>query len=206
MTAVYFFLTILCAYLLGSLSFAIIVSKLMGLTDPRDYGSHNPGATNVLRSGNKVAAMLTLLGDAGKGWLAVFLAQHYAVVFELGIWLVPLIGFAVFVGHLYPLYHHFKGGKGVATACGVLFGLNVWLGLATLLTWLMIAVFFRYSSLAAIVAAVFAVFYNLFLFGFDAQALIIFLISGLLIYRHRGNIAKLIQGKEGRFGEKASPK
>jgi len=202
MTTIYFLIALLGAYLIGSLSFAIIVTRLMGMSDPRSYGSGNPGATNVLRSGSKLAAILTLLGDALKGWVAVFLAQRYGASLGLGDWLVPLVGLAVLLGHLYPLYHGFKGGKGVATAAGVLFAFNIWLGLATLVTWLLIAFFFRYSSLAAIVAALFASFYNVLLFGFDAQALVVFILSGLLVYRHRSNIANLLQGKEGRLGKR----
>ena len=200
MSSVYFLLAVLIAYLIGSLSFAIIVTRLMGLSDPRDYGSGNPGATNVLRSGSKLAAMLTLFGDGLKGWLAVFLAQHYGASFSVGSGLVPLVGLAVFLGHLFPLYHGFKGGKGVATGAGVLFGFDVWLGLATVATWLIIAFFFRYSSLAALVSALFASFYNMLLFDFDTQQIVVMLLSGLLIYRHRSNIAKLIQGKEARIG------
>lgn len=203
MSSVYFLLALLSAYLIGSLSFAIIVTRLMGLSDPRSYGSGNPGATNVLRSGSKVAAILTLLGDAAKGWLAVFLARHYGTPLALGDWLIPLVGLVVFLGHLFPLYHGFKGGKGVATGAGVLFGFDLWLGLATVVTWVVIAVFFRYSSLAALVSAVFASFYNMLLFGFEEQQVIVILLSGLLIYRHRSNIAKLIQGKEARIGAKA---
>lgn len=190
------------AYLIGSVSFAVVVSRAMGLADPRTYGSGNPGATNVLRSGNKKAAVLTLLGDAAKGWLAVWLAQLVAPRFgvdEVGIALAVI---AVFLGHLYPVFHRFAGGKGVATAAGILLALNVWLGLATLATWLIIAVFFRYSSLAALVSAVFAPFFYVLMFGFDWVAGAIALMAVLLIARHRANIAKLLAGKESRIGEK----
>ena len=190
------------AYLIGSVSFAVVVSRVMGLADPRTYGSGNPGATNVLRSGNKKAAILTLLGDAAKGWLAVWLAQLLAPRFgvdEVGIALVVI---AVFLGHLYPVFHRFAGGKGVATAAGILLAVNVWLGLATLATWLIIAVFFRYSSLAALVSAVFAPFFYVLMFGFDWIAGAVALMAVLLIARHRANIAKLLAGKESRIGEK----
>lgn len=196
---------IVIAYLIGSVSFAVVVSKLMGLPDPHTYGSKNPGATNVLRSGNKTAAVFTLLGDAFKGWFAVWLAQSLASRFDFGDWTLAGVALAVFVGHLYPLFHGFKGGKGVATAAGVLLGLSAWLGLATLASWIIIAVFFRYSSLAALVAAVFAVFFYLFLFGMDDIALAVIAMSALLIWRHRGNIAKLLAGKESRIGERKSP-
>ena len=190
------------AYLIGSVSFAVVVSRVMGLADPRTYGSGNPGATNVLRSGNKKAAILTLLGDAAKGWLAVWLAQWLAPRFgvdEVGIALVVI---AVFLGHLYPVFHRFAGGKGVATAAGILLAINVWLGLATLATWLIIAVFFRYSSLAALVSAVFAPFFYVLMNGFDWIAGAVALMAVLLIARHRANIAKLLAGKESRIGEK----
>ena len=188
-------LTILAAYCLGSVSFAIVVSRWMRLPDPRSYGSKNPGATNVLRTGKKTAAVLTLLGDAGKGWLAVWLA-----------WLlgadVPAAGMAVFLGHLYPVWHRFKGGKGVATAAGVLFGFNVWLGLATLATWIAIVVFFRYSSLAALVAALFAPFYAWWLFGLSPVLPVVAAIAMLLVWRHRANISRLLAGTESRLGQK----
>ena len=190
------------AYLIGSVSFAVVVSRLMGLADPRTYGSGNPGATNVLRSGNKKAAILTLLGDAAKGWLAVWLAQLLAPRFGVDEVGVALVVIAVFLGHLYPVFHRFAGGKGVATAAGILLAINVWLGLATLATWLIIAVFFRYSSLAALVSAVFAPFFYVLMFGFDWVAGAVALMAVLLIARHRANIAKLLAGKESRIGEK----
>jgi acyl phosphate:glycerol-3-phosphate acyltransferase len=190
------------AYLVGSISFAVVVSRLFGLSDPRTYGSKNPGATNVLRSGNKAAAVLTLLGDGAKGWLAVWLAQQYGPQYGIDDSGIALAALAVFVGHLWPVFFKFVGGKGVATALGVLIGLNVWLGLAPLLTWLVIAYAFRYSSLAALVASVFAPFYYGLLFGIDAKLLAVLVMSGLLVYRHRQNIANLMAGKESRIGSK----
>ncbi len=190
------------AYLAGSVSFAVVISRIMGLADPRTYGSKNPGATNVLRSGNRVAAVLTLLGDAAKGWLAVMLVKALGARYGLGDGTVALVALAVFLGHLFPVFHRFAGGKGVATAAGVLLALNPWLGLGTLVTWLLIAGFFRYSSLAALVAAVFAPLWYLFLFGPDPIAAAVGVISALLIWRHAGNIAKLLSGKESRIGQK----
>ncbi|MGC8806844.1 MAG: glycerol-3-phosphate 1-O-acyltransferase PlsY [Thiomonas sp.] len=195
------------AYLLGSLSFAVLVSRAMGMADPRSYGSGNPGATNVLRSGNKLAAILTLVLDAFKGWLAVWLAFVVGPAIGLGSPGVALVSVAVFLGHLYPVFFHFKGGKGVATAAGVLFAIQPWLGLATLATWLIVAVFFRYSSLAALVAAVFAPFYYWFGGGLawatdPALLLALVLISAMLIWRHRANIGKLMRGEESRIGRK----
>ncbi|MBY4895475.1 glycerol-3-phosphate 1-O-acyltransferase PlsY [Cupriavidus sp. AU9028] len=192
----------LLAYLIGSISFAVVVSKSMGLPDPHSYGSGNPGATNVLRTGNKKAALLTLLGDGLKGWLAVWLAQHFGPGYGIDATGIALVAVGVFLGHLFPVFHRFAGGKGVATAAGILLAINPWLGLATLATWIVIAVFFRYSSLAALVSAVFAPFYYVLLFGTNAIALAIVAISVLLIVRHRQNIAKLLAGKESRIGEK----
>lgn len=192
----------LAAYLIGSVSFAVVVSKLFGLSDPRTYGSKNPGATNVLRSGNKAAAILTLLGDGFKGWLAVWLALRYGEQYGVGDSGIALVAIAVFLGHLWPVFFRFVGGKGVATALGVLLGLSGWLGLATLVTWLVIAYAFRYSSLAALVASVFAPFYYGLLFGTDTILLAVLVMSGLLIYRHRQNIGNLMAGKEGRIGSK----
>lgn len=190
------------AYLLGSVSFAVVVSKFFRLADPRTYGSKNPGATNVLRSGNKAAAALTLLGDGAKGWLAVWLAIRFGEQVGVGDTGVALVAIAVFLGHLWPVFFRFVGGKGVATALGVLLGLNGWLGLATLVTWLVIAYAFRYSSLAALVASVFAPFYYGLLFGIDIKLLAVVVMSALLIYRHRQNIANLFAGKESRIGSK----
>ncbi|HYD80888.1 MAG TPA: glycerol-3-phosphate 1-O-acyltransferase PlsY [Paucimonas sp.] len=190
------------AYLIGSISFAVVVSKLFGLADPRTYGSKNPGATNVLRSGNKAAAALTLLGDGIKGWFAVWLAQRFSEQYGVGESGVALVAVAVFVGHLWPVFFRFKGGKGVATALGVLLALNGWLGLATLATWLVIAYAFRYSSLAALVASAFAPFYYGLLFGVAPGLFAVLVMSGLLVYRHRQNIGNLLAGKESRIGAK----
>lgn len=195
-------LFVVAAYLIGSISFAVVVSRLFRLADPRTYGSKNPGATNVLRSGNKAAAALTLLGDGAKGWLAVWLAQRFGEQYGVGDTGVALVSVAVFLGHLWPVFFRFVGGKGVATALGVLLGLNGWLGLATLVTWLVIAYAFRYSSLAALVASIFAPFYYGLLFGIDSKLLAVAVMSALLIYRHRQNIANLMAGKESRIGSK----
>ncbi|SAL49892.1 glycerol-3-phosphate 1-O-acyltransferase PlsY [Caballeronia telluris] len=192
----------LAAYLIGSISFAVVVSRVMGLADPRSYGSGNPGATNVLRTGNKLAAVLTLLGDAFKGWLPVWLVVHFGARFGLDSTAIALAAIAVFLGHLYPVFFRFQGGKGVATAAGVLLAIHPALGLATLLTWLIIAFFFRYSSLAALVAAVFAPFFQVFLFGPSRISLAVAAMSALLIWRHRGNIKKLLNGQESRIGDK----
>ena len=195
----------LLAYLIGSLSFAVIVSKAMGLNDPRSFGSKNPGATNVLRSGNKGAAVATLLLDGLKGWLPVVLVKWYGGAYGLGDGTVALVGLAAFLGHLYPVFFHFKGGKGVATAAGVLLGISWVLGLATLATWLIVAYFSRYSSLASLAAAVFAPLY--YLLGDRAAwyvdkgiLMVVFVISALLLYRHRENISKLLKGTESRLG------
>lgn len=196
---------VVLAYLVGSLSFAVIVSRLMGLADPRSYGSKNPGATNVLRSGNKAAAILTLVLDALKGYVPVVVALVAGPRWGGGETAIAFVGLAAFVGHLWPVFFRFEGGKGVATAAGVLLALNPWLGLATLASWLIIAVFFRYSSLASIVAAAFAPFYQLLLWGMDAQALAIIVMSLLLIWRHEGNIRKLLAGTESKIGQKAAP-
>ena len=193
------------AYLLGSISFAVVVSRLYALPDPRSYGSGNPGATNVLRTGRKSAAALTLLGDAGKGWLAVALAQVLSGEAGVGSVAVPFAGAAAFLGHLFPVFHRFQGGKGVATACGVLLGFDPWLGLGTLVTWVAIAAFFRLSSLASLVAALFAPAFAFWLFGLANVVWATALISLLLIWRHRANIARLVAGKESRIGAKAAP-
>lgn len=202
MESLYILIAVLAAYLAGSVSFAVVVSRVMGLADPRSYGSKNPGATNVLRSGNRTAAVLTLLGDAAKGWIAVTLARALASRYGFGEGTIALVALAVFLGHLFPVFHRFVGGKGVATAAGVLLALNAWLGLATLLTWLLIAGFFRYSSLAALVAAVFAPLWYLFMFGPDPIAAAVGVMSALLIWRHGKNIARLLSGKESRMGQK----
>jgi acyl phosphate:glycerol-3-phosphate acyltransferase len=199
----YNLLAIIAAYLIGSLSFAVIVSKLFGLPDPHTYGSGNPGATNVLRTGKKAAALLTLLGDGAKGWFAVWLAQRYAT--EFGLMQIALAGvaIAVFFGHLFPIFFKFKGGKGVATAAGILLAISPWLGLATLATWLIIAIFFRYSSLAALVSSVFAPLYTFFLFGLQSPYLLaVILMCALLVWRHKENITKLLNGTESKLGAK----
>ena len=197
-------LAILAGYLIGSLSFAVIVSRLMGLSDPRSYGSKNPGATNVLRSGNKAAAILTLVLDALKGYVPVVAALLLAPRFGWGDGTVAWVGLAAFLGHLWPVFFRFQGGKGVATAAGVLLAVNPWLGLATLASWLIIAAFFRYSSLASIVAALFAPFYQLLIWGVDPAALPVAIMSLLLVWRHEGNIRKLLAGTESRIGQKAA--
>ncbi len=193
----------IAAYLLGSVSFAIVVSKFFSLQDPRTFGSGNPGATNVLRTGNKKAAALTLLGDCLKGWVPVALAVGFDERLGLGSAGIALVAVAVFAGHLWPVFFRFKGGKGVATALGVLLGLNPLLGLATLITWCVVAYAFRYSSLAALVAAVFAPFYYTLLFGIDAVSLAVLVMSALLIWRHKNNIGNLLAGKESRIGKKS---
>ena len=194
------------AYLMGSVSFAIVVSKLLRLEDPRTYGSQNPGATNVLRTGNKLAAVLTLVGDCAKGWFAVVLAIYFSTPLELGITGVSLAAFAVFAGHVWPIFFGFKGGKGVATALGVLLALSPPVGVTTLCTWIIIAYTYRYSSLAALVAAVFAPIYQLLLFGPGVKLVAIFLMSVILIYRHRGNIANLRAGTETRLARRYEKK
>ena len=201
--SVFYALLILGAYLIGSISFAVLVSKVMRLPDPHTYGSGNPGATNVLRTGNKLAAVLTLLGDALKGYVALFLAKALVGI-ELDSFVLPMVAVAAFVGHLFPVFHGFKGGKGVATALGILLGIDAWLGLATLSTWLIVAFFMRYSSLAALIAALFAPLYFIFLFGIQPMAIAIALMSVLLIGRHRSNIKKLLDGTEGRIGSKGA--
>ncbi|HET8748695.1 MAG TPA: glycerol-3-phosphate 1-O-acyltransferase PlsY [Ramlibacter sp.] len=204
-------LAVLAAYLLGSLSFAVIVSRAMGLSDPRTFGSRNPGATNVLRSGSKAAAIVTLLFDALKGFVPVLLVKLYGRNYGLGDATLALVGLAAFLGHLYPVFFRFQGGKGVATFLGVVFGVHWLLGLATCLTWLIIAFFFRYSSLASLVAAVFAPTFYLLVAGnaWYAEgpvAMALFVMALLLAWRHRANIQRLLQGKESKLGaKKAEP-
>ena len=194
------------AYLIGSISFAVVVSKCMRLPDPHSYGSGNPGATNVLRTGNKKAAVLTLIGDALKGYLAVMLSRmilgDQSLTATLGSWVLCGVVIAVFLGQVFPIFHGFKGGKGVATACGILFGINVILGAATLGTWIIVATFMRYSSLAALAAAIFGPIYFVFLFGFQPMAIALLIVCLLLIWRHRSNIKNLMNGTEGRLGSK----
>jgi len=189
-------LAVVAAYLLGSVSFAIVVSRLMRLPDPRSYGSKNPGATNVLRTGKKVAAVLTLAGDGAKGWFAVWLAEL----------LVPgtgaLAGLAAFGGHLYPVFHRFQGGKGVATAAGVLLGIDWRIGLGAIATWIIIAAFLRYSSLAAMVCLVFASVFTFWLHGLGVELGVVAVMSAFLVWRHKDNIKRLIAGTESKLGEK----
>ena len=204
-------LAIAASYLVGSLSFAVIVSKVLGMADPRSYGSKNPGATNVLRSGRKGAALATLLLDALKGWLPVFLIVRFGAGHGMGLDTAALAGLAAFLGHLYPVFFRFQGGKGVATAAGVLVGVAPLLGLATGLTWLIVAVFFRFSSLASLAAAFFAPAYYLIGGGIawplDAIALLALVVmSLLLVWRHRENIRRLVAGTESKLGAKSVPK
>ena len=203
-------LLIPAAYLIGSISFAVVVSKCMRLPDPHSYGSGNPGATNVLRTGNKLAAVLTLIGDALKGYLAVIFGRillgDESLSSTLNSWMLCGVVVAVFLGHLFPVFHRFKGGKGVATACGILFGINWILGAATLATWIIVAMFMRYSSMAAIAAAVFGPIYFVFLFGLQPMAIALLVVCLLLIWRHRSNITNLMNGTESRIGSKKKAK
>jgi len=194
---------LLAAYLVGSLSFAVIVSRLMGLADPRSYGSKNPGATNVLRSGNRKAAILTLVFDALKGYVPVALAVWFGPRVGIGDAMAAFIGLAAFMGHLWPVFFRFEGGKGVATAAGVLLALNLPLGALVLMTWLVVAYLSRYSSLASIVAAASAPVYDLLLWEGGTQAIAIIAMSLLLVWRHFGNIQKLMAGTESKIGQKA---
>jgi acyl phosphate:glycerol-3-phosphate acyltransferase len=192
-------LTLLIAYLIGSISFAVIMSRVFGLPDPRSYGSGNPGATNVLRTGKKAAAVLTLVGDSTKGWLAVALASRFADAGSTDL-AMAYAGAAVIVGHMYPIFFRFQGGKGVSTALGVLFGFNLFLAAGTLATWLIVFFFFRISSLAALVAALFAPFFTMLLYNPQHPLFVaVVLISLLLIWRHRNNIRNLLAGTEGRI-------
>ena len=193
---------VIASYLLGSISFAVITSRLFDLPDPRTYGSGNPGATNVLRSGKKAAAALTLLGDAAKGWLAVFLAIRFSPSGVSYTMLAAAVAIAVFIGHLFPIFLRFKGGKGVATALGVLLALNAWVGLGGLLTWLFMALVFRFSSLAALTAAASTPIYA-FLLGLPREWVIASVImSLLLIWRHKSNIQNLLAGKEAKISKR----
>ncbi len=194
---------VVLAYLIGSVPFAVVVSRLYGLQDPRSYGSGNPGATNVLRSGNKSAAVLTLLGDAAKGWFAVWLVAKLGA----SVPVVAVAALAVFLGHLYPVFLKFKGGKGVATALGVMIAIEPLMAIAAMATWLIIAVFFRYSSLAAIVCAIFAPFFyvfggNLAWTAYPPLTIVLVIIALFLLYRHRANISRLLAGTEPRLGSK----
>ena len=197
MTATVF---VLAAYLIGSVSFAVVVSKLMRLPDPHSYGSGNPGATNVLRTGNKRAAVLTLLGDAAKGWFAVWLAFTLAPPFNLGATVVAAVAVAAFLGHLFPVFHRFQGGKGVATALGILLALSLPLALGAILLWLIVFYFSKISSLAALVAAAVSPLFTVHFFGFGAYASAVLIMALLLIWRHRANIRKLRDGTESRVG------
>lgn len=196
---------VVAAYLVGSLSFAVIISRLAGLSDPRTYGSKNPGATNVLRSGNRAAAVATLVLDALKGYVPVVLAVWLAPRFGWGQGTVALVGLAAFLGHLWPVFFRFQGGKGVATAAGVLFGLNPWLGLATLASFAIIVAFFRYVSLASIVAAAFAPFYQMLIWGQGPTLFAVGVMGLLLVWRHSENIRRLFAGTESRLGGKTKP-
>lgn len=189
-------LIIIAAYLLGSVSFAVVVSKAFALPDPHDYGSGNPGATNVLRTGNKVAALLTVVGDGGKGWLAVFLAGIAANAFAAPGWVVPAAALAVFLGHLYPVFHDFKGGKGVSTAAGIVYALHWPLGLALMVVWITMAIGFRISSLAALTAAALMPLGGFYFFGNSLTAWVLVPIALLLFWRHKANIRQLMEGKE----------
>ena len=197
------------AYLIGSVSFAVVVSRFMGLDDPRSYGSNNPGATNVLRSGNKLAAVLTLLLDAVKGWLPVWVVVHEGAAYGLGEGTVAMVALAAFMGHVWPVFFRFQGGKGVATAAGVLIGIQPFFGVATLATWLIVAYFSRYSSLAALASALFAPAYYFLGHRVDwymdnRVLLAVAVISAVLIWRHQANIGKLMRGEESRIGGKKS--
>jgi glycerol-3-phosphate acyltransferase PlsY len=200
-------LAVIAAYLVGSLAFAVIVSRVMGLSDPRTFGSKNPGATNVLRSGSKAAAVVTLLLDACKGLVPVLLVKAFGKPYGMEDATIALVGLAAFLGHLYPVFFRFQGGKGVATFIGVVFGIHWGLGIATGLTWLIIAFFFRYSSLASLVAAVFAPVYYLLgnrvaWYAEGPIAMALFAMAMLLGWRHRENIKRLIEGRESKLGAK----
>jgi acyl phosphate:glycerol-3-phosphate acyltransferase len=195
-------LAIVLAYLIGSIPFAVVVSWFMRLPDPRTYGSSNPGATNVLRSGNKIAALLTLFGDAAKGWFAVYLFKQYGPQFALDVLVVAPVALFVFLGHVFPVWLKFKGGKGVATALGVLLGLNTWLALAIVTVWLVVVILSRYSSLGALVASAFAPFATWYWFNWGPVTMAVIAISLILVWRHHANIGKLMRGEESRIGEK----
>ncbi len=207
---VYPVLATLAAYAIGSLSFAVIVSQAMGLNDPRTYGSKNPGATNVLRSGSKAAAITTLLLDALKGWVPVVLVTWFGKPYGLEEGTLALVALAAFLGHLYPVFFRFKGGKGVATALGVIVGISPLLGLAVLASFVIVVFFSRYVSLASLVAAVFAPVYYVFgdglaWFSDNRVVLVLAVMAGLLVWRHAGNIKRLIDGTESRLGQKKAP-
>lgn len=192
---------VLFAYLIGSISFAVIASKLFGLPDPRTFGSKNPGATNVLRTGKKAAAALTLFGDGVKGWLAVFLALRFAADYGVSEYGVAAVCVAVFLGHVYPVFFNFHGGKGVATLLGILLALSLWLGLSVLATWLVAILIWRISSLSALIAAALAPLYAVLLLRFNILSVTVLLLSLLLIWRHQSNIRNLLSGKEKPIGQ-----
>lgn len=204
-STVFSLLAVVAGYLIGSLSFAVIVSRLMGLSDPRSYGSGNPGATNVLRSGNKAAAILTLVFDALKGYVPVVLVLRFGAPYGLEEGTAALVGLAAFIGHLWPVFFKFVGGKGVATAAGVLLAINPWLGLAVLGVWIAMAVVFRYSSLASLSAAVAAPLLQMLVWDIGPELPAIVLMSLLLVWRHSANIKKLLAGTESKLGQKAAP-
>ena len=209
MQTIYPILAVVAAYLVGSLAFAVIISRVMGLADPRTFGSKNPGATNVLRSGSKAAAIVVLLLDACKGLVPVLLVKYFGKPYGMGDGTVAMVGLAAFLGHLYPLYFKFKGGKGVATFLGVVFGIHWVLGLATAATWLIIAFFFRYSSLASLVSAIFAPVYYLLgnrhaWYAETPIAIALAAMAALLFWRHRENIGRLMEGKESKLGSRRS--
>ena len=193
---------IILAYLLGSVSFAVVASWIFRLPDPRTFGSMNPGATNVLRGGNKAAAIFTLLGDSAKGWVAVALAQHFAPVWGLDNQIIAAVALLVFLGHIWPVFLRFKGGRGVATAIGVVLGLNLWSGILAVITWIIVAIIWRFSSLSALVAATLTPVYAWIFLGSSLSAFVIFTISLLVIWRHKSNVANLLAGKETRIGER----
>jgi len=203
MNAMFFVAAVLAAYLVGSLSFAVIISRVMGLADPRSYGSKNPGATNVLRSGSRPAAMLTLAFDALKGYVPVLLVLMFGQPYGLGENAAAFVGLAAFIGHLWPVFFRFQGGKGVATAAGVLMAVNPLLGVAALLSFALIVAFSRYVSLGSMVAAVFAPFYQMLIWGPELSTLALVVMSLLLVWRHEGNIRKLLAGTENKLGQKA---
>lgn len=196
---------VLIAYLIGSVSFAVVTSKLFGLPDPRTFGSKNPGATNVLRTGKKAAAAVTLFGDAAKGWLAVFLAQHFAQAYGVSDAGIAGVALAVFLGHVFPVFFSFQGGKGVATALGILLALNVWMGLAVLASWLLAAFMWRISSLSALLASVLAPLYGLVFLESAVLRAAVLGLAVLLIWRHQSNIRNLLAGKEGAIGKPGRP-
>jgi len=189
------------AYLIGSISFAVIASWIFRLPDPRTFGSMNPGATNVLRSGNRAAAIFTLFGDLSKGWVTIILTQYFVLVWGLDNKVIAMVALLVFLGHIWPIFLGFKGGRGVATAIGVVIGLSLWTGIFSMITWLIVFLIWRFSSLSALVAAVLTPVYAWVFLGSDIDTLVIFLISILVIWRHKSNIANLVAGKERRVGK-----